>query len=164
MSFLQGNPRPLGLSLWEGSSRPSTPAVGRNPRPFWSLGASPAPLCAVRSSLRSPERAGGRQWDSAGRLLRAPSKLRADRKTLGIAPPAATRESLLRRSSGQGAASAPVAAGAAVAEPALPGGAWVWTRQERLERLELPIHEQVKRPGCGRDARGWRWGLGVLTG
>lgn len=40
LSFLQGNPRPLGLSLREGSSRPSNPAEGRNPRPFWRLGAS----------------------------------------------------------------------------------------------------------------------------
>lgn len=90
LSFRRGNPRPLGLSLREGSSRPSNPAVERNPRPFWSLGASLR--CSASSTLPAPVRASGGQWDAAGPLLRAPSKRPTDRKALGIAPPAAIGE------------------------------------------------------------------------
>lgn len=150
MSFLQGNPRPLGLSLREGSSRPSTPAEGRNPRPSWRLGASPArrseqltpsaSACWRRAVERGVAAAAG-----APRALRPIGRRSGSRLPPQPANPcgaAAPR----RRSGSTGVA------GAAVATRAPPGGAWVWTRQERLE--PLPTHEQVKRAGAAA-ATGW---------
>eukprot|EP00073_Rattus_norvegicus_P034598 XP_008759035.1 PREDICTED: uncharacterized protein LOC102546845 [Rattus norvegicus] len=124
LSFLQGNPRPLGLSLREGSSRPSNPAEGRNPRPFWRLGAS-LRCAALRSEQLTPSasacwrRAVGRGGAAAAGALQAPDRsqdardcaYRGNRRT-----PAAQ---LLRA----GAAAAPVVEGAAVAARAPPGGA-----------------------------------------
>lgn len=157
LSFLQGNPRPLGLPLREGSSRPSTPAEGRNPRPSWRLGASPAP----RSEQLTPSaracwrRAVERGEAAAAGAPRAPGPI--GRRSGSRLPPqpanpcgaAAPR----RRSGGTGVA------GAAVATRAPPGGAWVWTRQERFEPPST--HEQVKRAGAAAAATGVGWGLRV---
>lgn len=156
MSFLQGNPRPLGLSLREGSSRPSTPALGRNPRPSWRLGASPA----RRSEELTPSasacwrRAVERGEAAATGAPRAPGPI--GRRSGSRLPPQPANPcgaaAPCRRSGGTGVA------GAAVATRAPPGGAWVWTRQERLQ--PPPIPEQVKRAGAAA-ATGVGWGLRV---
>ncbi|XP_043743374.1 uncharacterized protein LOC122683652 [Cervus elaphus] len=72
-SFLQGNPRPLSLSLQEGSSRPSNLPEGGNPRPSRRFGRAPAPRSwesrawrGLSAPVRAARGSGAREVAAAG--------------------------------------------------------------------------------------------------
>lgn len=110
LSFLQGNPRPLSLSLQEGSSRPSNLPVGGNPRPSWRLRGSSAQHSwesRSRSGLPAPVRPGPGQGDAVWwRLRGSPVSGARDCASCGCGSTTALQ---LRA----GAAAAPAAAAAA---------------------------------------------------
>lgn len=121
--------------------------------------------CAARSSLPVPVRAGGgtRRGSCCGRPASAGRIVRRSGSRLPPKPANPCGAAAPRGRGGTGVA------GAAVATRAPPGGAWVWTRQERLE--PPPIHKQVKRPGAlaarggvGGSAADHRGAWGGLTG